>query len=151
MAARNNRWVAMIRDAYSRCWVVPVACACTVTSPNNRRDNVGGVICGSAPRLYDLTAGFLFRDTHVSHRLRPPEAHLTLNRLNILFVNHATYLCAIFDKRITWRLHIEFIEAKTFRTFIGIYSRLRVTISCPVRCADCLWHLIFFKCLLSAT
>jgi hypothetical protein len=24
----------------------------------------------------------------------------------------------IFDKRITWRLHIEMIEAKTFRTFI---------------------------------
>jgi hypothetical protein len=28
----------------------------------------------------------------------------------------------IFDKRIRWRLHIEVIEAKAFRTFIRIYS-----------------------------
>jgi hypothetical protein len=28
----------------------------------------------------------------------------------------------IFDKRITWRLHIEMTEAKAFRTFIRIYS-----------------------------
>jgi hypothetical protein len=28
----------------------------------------------------------------------------------------------IFDKRMTWRLHIEMIEAKAFRTFIRIYS-----------------------------
>jgi hypothetical protein len=32
------------------------------------------------------------------------------------------YLCVIFDKKITWRLHIEIIEAKAFRTFIRIYS-----------------------------
>jgi hypothetical protein len=30
-------------------------------------------------------------------------------------------LGVIFDKRITWRLHIEMIEAKAFRTFIRIY------------------------------
>jgi hypothetical protein len=30
--------------------------------------------------------------------------------------------CRIRDKRITWRLHIEIIEAKSFITFIRIYS-----------------------------
>jgi hypothetical protein len=32
------------------------------------------------------------------------------------------YLGVIFDERITWRLHIEMIEAKAFRTFIRNYS-----------------------------
>jgi hypothetical protein len=41
------------------------------------------------------------------------------------FVNHVRYLGVIFDKRITWRLHIEMIEAKACRTFIGIYSLLK--------------------------
>jgi hypothetical protein len=36
--------------------------------------------------------------------------------------SHVKYLGAIFDKRVTWRLHIEIIEAKTFRTFIRICS-----------------------------
>jgi hypothetical protein len=45
-----------------------------------------------------------------------------LNGRNIPFVNHVKYLGVIFDKRITWRLHIEMIKAKAFRTFIGIYS-----------------------------
>jgi hypothetical protein len=31
------------------------------------------------------------------------------------------YLCVIFDKRITWRLHIEMIKVKAFRTFIRNY------------------------------
>jgi hypothetical protein len=35
--------------------------------------------------------------------------------------NHVKYLGVIFDKRITWRLHIEMIEAKAFRTFVIIY------------------------------
>jgi hypothetical protein len=55
----------------------------------------------------------------------PPEAHLTLNGRNIPFVNRAKYLGVIFGKRITWRLHIEMIEAKGFRTFIRIYSLLK--------------------------
>jgi hypothetical protein len=38
------------------------------------------------------------------------------------FVNHVKYLGVIFDKTITWRLHIEMIEAKAFRTIIRIYS-----------------------------
>jgi hypothetical protein len=53
--------------------------------------------------------------------LRPPEAHLTLNGWNIPFFNHVKYVGVIFDKRITWRLHIERTEAKAFRTFIRIY------------------------------
>jgi hypothetical protein len=56
------------------------------------------------------------------HRLRPPEAHLILNGWNISFVHHLKYLGVIFDKRITWRLYIEMIETKAFRTFIRIYS-----------------------------
>jgi hypothetical protein len=51
-----------------------------------------------------------------------PEVHLTLNAWCITFVNHVIYLGVIFDKRITWRLHIEMIEVKAFRTFITISS-----------------------------
>jgi hypothetical protein len=54
-----------------------------------------------------------------------PEAHLTMNGRNIPFVNHVKYLSAISDKSITWRQHIEMIEAKVFRTFIRIYSQFR--------------------------
>jgi hypothetical protein len=39
---------------------------------------------------------------------------------NIPFVNKIKYLGVIFDKRITWRLQREMIEAKAFRTFIRI-------------------------------
>jgi hypothetical protein len=58
---------------------------------------------------------------YFSHILRPPEAHLTLNGRNIPSVIHVKHLGVIFDKRITWRLHIEMTEAKAFRTFIRIY------------------------------
>jgi hypothetical protein len=47
---------------------------------------------------------------------------LTLNGGNIPFVNSVKYLGVIFDNKITWRLHIEMIEAKAFRIFIRIYS-----------------------------
>jgi hypothetical protein len=57
-----------------------------------------------------------------SHTLRPPEVHITLNRLNIPFENYVKYLGVIFDKRITWRLHREMIETKALRTFIRVYS-----------------------------
>jgi hypothetical protein len=36
-------------------------------------------------------------------------------------LDHVKYLGVIFDKRITWRLHMEMIEAKAFRTFIRTY------------------------------
>jgi hypothetical protein len=55
------------------------------------------------------------RAIYFTHRNRPPNSPLTLNGRNIPFVNSV-----IFDKRMTWRLHIEMIEA--FRTFIRIYS-----------------------------
>jgi hypothetical protein len=60
-------------------------------------------------------------------RIRRPEAHRTLNGRNIPFVNQVKYLGVIFDKSITWRLHIpvKMIEAKAFRTFIRIYFLFR--------------------------
>jgi hypothetical protein len=51
--------------------------------------------------------------------------HLTLNGRNVPFVNHVKYLGVIFHKRISWRLHLEIIEAKAIRTFIRIYSLLK--------------------------
>jgi hypothetical protein len=65
----------------------------------------------------DKTRGIYF-----SRSRRPPESRLTLNGRNIPFVNSVKYLGVIFDKKVTWRLHIEMMEAKAFRTFIGIYS-----------------------------
>jgi hypothetical protein len=62
------------------------------------------------------------RAIYVSHRLTPPEAHLTLNVRNTSFANRVKYLGVNFDKRITWGLHIEMIEGKAFRTFIRVYS-----------------------------
>jgi CRISPR/Cas system-associated protein Csm6 len=35
------------------------------------------------------------------------------------------YFDIIFDKRIAWRLYVEMIETKAFRTFIRIYSLFR--------------------------
>jgi hypothetical protein len=53
-------------------------------------------------------------------------SHLILNGRNIPFINSSKYLCVIFDKRITWRLQIEMIETKTFRTFVRVYSLFRI-------------------------
>jgi hypothetical protein len=41
---------------------------------------------------------------------------------NIPFANSVKYLDVISDQRMAWRLHIETIEAKVFRTFIRFYS-----------------------------
>jgi hypothetical protein len=57
--------------------------------------------------------------------LGPSDDHFTLNGRKIPFVNHVNYLGVILDKRITWKLHLEMVEAKAFRTFIRIYSLLR--------------------------
>jgi hypothetical protein len=65
----------------------------------------------------DKTGGIYF-----SRSRRPPESRLTLNGKYIPFVNSAKYLGVIFDRKITWRWHIEMIEAKAFRTFIRTYS-----------------------------
>jgi hypothetical protein len=57
MPARNNREGVTILDAYSRCYTyaAPAAHVCAVKSRDNIRGDVGGVLCGSAPRLYDST------------------------------------------------------------------------------------------------
>jgi hypothetical protein len=59
---------------------------------------------------------------YFSHQRRLPDSLVTLYGWNIPFVNSVKYLSVIFDKRMTWRLHIERIEAKAFRTFIRLYS-----------------------------
>jgi hypothetical protein len=53
---------------------------------------------------------------------RKPKHGLKLNGRNITFVNNAKYPSAIFNRRMTWRLHIEWITAKTLGTYIGTYS-----------------------------
>jgi hypothetical protein len=53
------------------------------------------------------------------------EVHITVNGRNIPFVNHVKYLVVIVDKRITWRLQVDTIETKAFRTFDRIYSLFR--------------------------
>jgi hypothetical protein len=40
----------------------------------------------------------------------------------IPFITNIKYVGVIFDKKITWRLHIQMIEAKAFRTFLRVYS-----------------------------
>jgi hypothetical protein len=65
----------------------------------------------------DKTQGIYF-----SHSRRPPVSHLTLNGRNIPFVNSVKYLGVIFDRKVTWRLHTQMIEAQAFRTFIRVYS-----------------------------
>jgi hypothetical protein len=65
----------------------------------------------------DKTRGIYF-----SRSRRPPESRLTLNVRNIPFVISAKYIGVIFDWKVTWRLHIEMVEAKAFRTFIRVYS-----------------------------
>jgi hypothetical protein len=57
-----------------------------------------------------------------SHQRAPPKSLHTMNGWNIPFVNNVKYLGVIFDKRITWRLHVERIKAKAFQTFIRLYS-----------------------------
>jgi hypothetical protein len=62
-----------------------------------------------------------------------PGDDLQLNGRNIPFVNIVQYLGVIFDRRMTWRLHIEKIAAKALGTYIRIYSifkskRLRANI-----------------------
>jgi hypothetical protein len=65
------------------------------------------------------------RSAYSCHRNRPPDSLFTLNGRNIPFVNSAKYLDVNFDKRIIWRLHIETIEAKAFRTLIRLHSLLK--------------------------
>jgi hypothetical protein len=50
---------------------------------------------------------------------------LTINGQDIPFVTHVKYLGVIFDRKITWGLHIKTIEVKAFRAFIRAYSLLK--------------------------
>jgi hypothetical protein len=65
----------------------------------------------------DKTRGIYF-----SRNRRPPDSCLALNGRIIPLVNNAKYLGVIFERRVTWRLHIEMIEAEAFGTFIRVYS-----------------------------
>jgi hypothetical protein len=58
-------------------------------------------------------------------RRRMPGDGLQLNGRNIPFVNSVIYLGVIFDRRITWRLHIEKPAAKALGTYIRTYSILK--------------------------
>jgi hypothetical protein len=55
----------------------------------------------------DKTKGIYFY-----YNRRPPEFYLTFNGINIPFVNSAKYLGVIFDKKVTWRFHIEIIDPR---------------------------------------
>jgi hypothetical protein len=61
------------------------------------------------------------RAIYFTHRNRPPDYLLKLNGRKIPFVNSVKYLGVLFDNRMTWRLNIQMIEAKAFRTFNRIY------------------------------
>jgi hypothetical protein len=63
------------------------------------------------------------RAIYFTYRNRPLDSPLTLNGRNIPFVNSVKYLGVIFDKRMSWILHIEMIEAKAFRTFIRLSTK----------------------------
>jgi hypothetical protein len=68
-------------------------------------------------KLMKIRHGIYFSPSH-----QPHVSHLTLNGRNIPFINSIKYLSVIFDKKVTWRLQIEMIKAKAFRTFIRLYS-----------------------------
>jgi hypothetical protein len=59
---------------------------------------------------------------YFSRRLRFPEDVLQINGRDIPFVDNITYLGITFDRRMTWRLHIERTVAKAFRTYLRTYS-----------------------------
>jgi hypothetical protein len=59
---------------------------------------------------------------YFSKRRRVPGDDLQLNGRNIPFVNTVKYLGVIFNRRMTWRPHIEKIAAKILGTYFRIYS-----------------------------
>jgi hypothetical protein len=62
----------------------------------------------------DMTQAIYF-----NHRRRPVEATLILRRRNIPFVSHIKYVCVIFDKKITWKIHTDMIEELFYSLFKG--------------------------------
>jgi hypothetical protein len=89
--------------------------SCNLAGPRGQTTKVSSTYVRHLAGLWSAVSSAI-------HRLRPPEAHLTLNGQNIPFVNHVKYLGVIFDKRITRSLHMEMTEAKVFRTFTRMYS-----------------------------
>jgi hypothetical protein len=65
------------------------------------------------------------RTVYFSRRLRRIEACLTLKGRNIPFVKDVRYLGVIFDRRITWRSHIDLIVTNALRTFLQIYALMK--------------------------
>jgi hypothetical protein len=57
---------------------------------------------------------------YFSKRRRMPGDDLQVNGRNIPFVNSVKYLGVIFDRRMTWRSHIEKFAAKALGTYIKI-------------------------------
>jgi hypothetical protein len=55
------------------------------------------------------------------HRNGSTDSLLKLNGRKIPFVNSVKFLGVNFDKRMTWRIHIQTIEANSFRIFIKLY------------------------------
>jgi hypothetical protein len=51
-----------------------------------------------------------------------PEDELQLNGQDIPFVSNTKYLSVIFNRRMTWRAHIEKTSAKALGTYIRTYS-----------------------------
>jgi hypothetical protein len=62
------------------------------------------------------------RAIYFTRRNRQLVSLTTLIGWYIPFVNSLKYLGVLFDKKMIWRLHLQMIEAKAFRTFIRIYS-----------------------------
>jgi hypothetical protein len=60
--------------------------------------------------------------TRATRRNNPEDTILHSHRRENLKSYNVKYLGVIFDKRITWRLHIEGFVAKAFRTIIRLYS-----------------------------
>jgi hypothetical protein len=54
------------------------------------------------------------------HNHKFPYTDFTLKAWNIPFANHMKYLGVTFDGKITWKVHVENVEDKTFRTFIRV-------------------------------
>jgi hypothetical protein len=65
------------------------------------------------------------QEINFSRRLRVPQNVLQLNGQNFPFVYNVKCLGVIFDKRKTWRLHIERTVAKALGMYIRTYSLLK--------------------------